>query len=232
MPLFSWNCSCNAGIDIDWTHVWILLLKQHVTFSGGFYFVVFNLLQVMEMGMNFLAADDMKTILAVKLRKRLGFGIWAKMHITGMHIEGRVWSIIMNSSLEVKLFTHFKFCISICIIKKLHGMQPPKSWETSGRERGRQPWSSSSGHRCLILEREILLPSLHLELKNLSLENYKEILIKGWHPTSYPQGILNTWSGRCLKYHPSHLTARLDFLVWFTNLTKNYQHWVMQRKNK
>lgn len=99
-------------------------------------------------------------------------------------------------------------------------------------ERGRQPWSSSSGHRCLILEREILLPSLHLELKNLSLENYKEILIKGWHPTSYPQGILNTWSGRCLKYHPSHLTARLDFLVWFTNLTKNYQHWVMQRKNK
>ncbi|KAJ8616670.1 hypothetical protein MRB53_036042 [Persea americana] len=45
---------------------------------------------VMEMGMNFLAADDMKTILAVKLRKRLGFGIWAKMHITGMHIEGRV----------------------------------------------------------------------------------------------------------------------------------------------
>lgn len=44
----------------------------------------------MEMGMNFLAADDMKTILAVKLRKRLGFGIWAKMHVTGMHIEGRV----------------------------------------------------------------------------------------------------------------------------------------------
>ncbi|KAL5997542.1 hypothetical protein ACLOJK_008472 [Asimina triloba] len=45
---------------------------------------------VLELGMNFLSADDMSAILAVKLRKRLGFGIWAKMHITGMHIEGKV----------------------------------------------------------------------------------------------------------------------------------------------
>ncbi|KAK7272636.1 hypothetical protein RJT34_29357 [Clitoria ternatea] len=45
---------------------------------------------VLELGMNFLTADDMSAILAVKLRKRLGFGMWAKLHITGMHIEGRV----------------------------------------------------------------------------------------------------------------------------------------------
>ncbi|KAF4397915.1 hypothetical protein G4B88_019636 [Cannabis sativa] len=45
---------------------------------------------VLELGMNFLTADDMSAILAVKLRKRLGFGMWAKLNITGMHIEGKV----------------------------------------------------------------------------------------------------------------------------------------------
>ncbi|OVA03946.1 C2 calcium-dependent membrane targeting [Macleaya cordata] len=45
---------------------------------------------VLELGMNFLAADDMSAIIAVKLRKRLGFGMWAKLHMTGMHVEGKV----------------------------------------------------------------------------------------------------------------------------------------------
>ncbi|MCL7047281.1 hypothetical protein MKW94_020868 [Papaver nudicaule] len=45
---------------------------------------------VLELGMNFLAADDMSAIIAIKLRKRLGFGLWAKLHMTGMHIEGKV----------------------------------------------------------------------------------------------------------------------------------------------
>ncbi|XP_059661372.1 C2 domain-containing protein At1g53590-like [Cornus florida] len=45
---------------------------------------------VLELGMNFHSADDMSAILAVKLRKRLGFGMWAKLHLTGMHIEGKV----------------------------------------------------------------------------------------------------------------------------------------------
>lgn len=40
--------------------------------------------------MNFRAADDMSAILAVKLRKRLGFGMWAKLHLLGMHVEGKV----------------------------------------------------------------------------------------------------------------------------------------------
>lgn len=40
--------------------------------------------------MNFLTADDMSAILGVKLRKRLGFGMWAKLHLTGMHVEGKV----------------------------------------------------------------------------------------------------------------------------------------------
>lgn len=45
---------------------------------------------VLELGLNFLTADDMSAILAAKLRKRLGFGIVAKMHLTGMHVEGKV----------------------------------------------------------------------------------------------------------------------------------------------
>ncbi|GAV78687.1 C2 domain-containing protein [Cephalotus follicularis] len=45
---------------------------------------------VLELGMNFLTADDMGAILAVKLRNRLGFGMWAKLHLTGMHVEGKV----------------------------------------------------------------------------------------------------------------------------------------------
>ena len=42
------------------------------------------------MGMNFLSGDDMNAVLSVQLRKRLGFGITANMHITGMHVEGKV----------------------------------------------------------------------------------------------------------------------------------------------
>ncbi|XP_075092166.1 C2 domain-containing protein At1g53590 isoform X2 [Nicotiana tabacum] len=45
---------------------------------------------VLELGMNFRTADDMSALLAVKLRKRLGFGMWAKLHLLGMHVEGKV----------------------------------------------------------------------------------------------------------------------------------------------
>nr|GEX70606.1 C2 domain-containing protein At1g53590-like [Tanacetum cinerariifolium] len=45
---------------------------------------------VLELGMNFQTAEDMNAILAVKLTKRLVFGMWTKMHLTGMHVEGKV----------------------------------------------------------------------------------------------------------------------------------------------
>ena len=56
-------------------------------------------------------------ILAVKLRKRLGFGMWEKLHITGMHVEGKVWQwnfdFIVTHFLSIKffflLFTQYKF---------------------------------------------------------------------------------------------------------------------------
>ena len=49
------------------------------------------------MGLNFRTADDMSAILAVKLTKRLGFGMSAKMHLTGMHVEGKVEFHILNN---------------------------------------------------------------------------------------------------------------------------------------
>ncbi|XP_073110470.1 C2 domain-containing protein At1g53590 isoform X2 [Elaeis guineensis] len=45
---------------------------------------------VLELGMNFLSADDMSAILAVQLKRRVGLGITANMHVTGMHVEGKV----------------------------------------------------------------------------------------------------------------------------------------------
>ncbi|KAL1538384.1 acetolactate synthase [Salvia divinorum] len=45
---------------------------------------------VLELGMNFRTADDMSAILGVKLRKRLGFGMHTKLHMLGMHVEGKV----------------------------------------------------------------------------------------------------------------------------------------------
>ncbi|XP_022854017.1 C2 domain-containing protein At1g53590-like isoform X1 [Olea europaea var. sylvestris] len=45
---------------------------------------------VLELGMNFCTADDMSAIIVVKLRKRLGLGMRAKLHLLGMHVEGKV----------------------------------------------------------------------------------------------------------------------------------------------
>ena len=38
----------------------------------------------MELGVNFLAADNISVVLQAKLRKSTGFGIIANMHITGI----------------------------------------------------------------------------------------------------------------------------------------------------
>ncbi|XP_047333884.1 C2 domain-containing protein At1g53590-like [Impatiens glandulifera] len=67
---------------------------------------------VLELGMNFLTADDMSGILAVKLRKRLGFGMVAKLHLTGMHIEGKVM-------LGVKFLRHWPFLgrLRLCFVE-------------------------------------------------------------------------------------------------------------------
>jgi hypothetical protein len=43
--------------------------------------------------MNFCTADDMSAILSIKLRNRLGFGMWARMHMTGIHVEGKVYNL-------------------------------------------------------------------------------------------------------------------------------------------
>lgn len=81
--------------------------------------------------MNFLTADDMSAIIAVKLRKRLGFGMRAKLHITGMHVEGKVclWNIIYSNS--------FGGLKSFCVI---NGLNFPKL-SNLGLRKYNQIWS-------------------------------------------------------------------------------------------
>ncbi|KAF7849847.1 hypothetical protein BT93_L0213 [Corymbia citriodora subsp. variegata] len=45
---------------------------------------------VLQLGVNFVSADDISGIFAVKLRKTFGFGMLAKLHMTGMQVEGKV----------------------------------------------------------------------------------------------------------------------------------------------
>lgn len=67
---------------------------------------------ILELGMNFLSADDMMAVLAVQLRKRVGFGIRAKMHVTSMHVEGKVL-------VGVKFIQHWPFIgrIRVCFVE-------------------------------------------------------------------------------------------------------------------
>ncbi|RCV23386.1 hypothetical protein SEVIR_5G002000v4 [Setaria viridis] len=45
---------------------------------------------VLELGMNFLSAEDMSAILAMQLHKSVGLGMTANMHLTSMHVEGKI----------------------------------------------------------------------------------------------------------------------------------------------
>ncbi|XP_028124101.1 uncharacterized protein LOC114321156 [Camellia sinensis] len=54
---------------------------------------------VLELGMNFRTADDMSAILAVKLSKRLGFGMREKLHLMGMHVEGKMAAFNIQEAL-------------------------------------------------------------------------------------------------------------------------------------
>ncbi|XP_059662796.1 C2 domain-containing protein At1g53590 isoform X2 [Cornus florida] len=67
---------------------------------------------VLELGMNFRTADDMSALLGVKLRKRLGFGLWAKLHLLGMHVEGKVL-------IGVKFLRHWPFLgrVRVCFVE-------------------------------------------------------------------------------------------------------------------
>ncbi|KAG5545970.1 hypothetical protein RHGRI_018215 [Rhododendron griersonianum] len=67
---------------------------------------------VMELGMNFRTADDMNAILSMKLTRRLGFGMWAKLHLLGMHVEGKVL-------VGVKFLRHWPFLgrLRVCFVE-------------------------------------------------------------------------------------------------------------------
>ncbi|XP_057461555.1 C2 domain-containing protein At1g53590-like [Actinidia eriantha] len=67
---------------------------------------------VLELGMNFRTADDMGAVLAAQLTKRLGFGMWARLHLTGMHVEGKVL-------VGVKFLRHWPFLgrVRLCFVE-------------------------------------------------------------------------------------------------------------------
>ncbi|BFI23769.1 hypothetical protein MPTK2_1g05270 [Marchantia polymorpha subsp. ruderalis] len=45
---------------------------------------------VLEMGMMFVAAGDMSAVIAVQMKKRVGFGIWTSLNISNVQIEGKL----------------------------------------------------------------------------------------------------------------------------------------------
>lgn len=45
---------------------------------------------VLELGLNFLSAEDMSAVLAMQLHKSVGLGMTANMHLTSMHVEGKI----------------------------------------------------------------------------------------------------------------------------------------------
>lgn len=96
-------------------------------------------IQVLELGMNFLAADDMSAILAVKLRKRLGFGMWTKLHLTGMQVEGKVITLLyLNVTFShcCKLnILFFLFGVLSALKKVLVGVKFLRRWPFLGRLR-------------------------------------------------------------------------------------------------
>lgn len=62
--------------------------------------------------MNFLTGDDMNSVLAVKLRQALGLGMWVKLHLTGMHVEGKVSNRYSSFILSRWFYKHSSMHIS------------------------------------------------------------------------------------------------------------------------
>lgn len=52
--------------------------------------------QVLEIGMNFLSAEDMSAVLSMQLHKSVGLGMTANMHLTSMHVEGKASSTFLR----------------------------------------------------------------------------------------------------------------------------------------
>lgn len=48
-------------------------------------------MQAIEATIDFVAAKDMSAVLAVQVRRRLGLGLWTSLHISNLHVEGKVF---------------------------------------------------------------------------------------------------------------------------------------------
>lgn len=72
------NCSDYIlGVTISTECPWIEML-------------IWNWCQAIEASMEWMAASDMAAVVAVKVRRRLGLGIWATFHVCKLRLDGKV----------------------------------------------------------------------------------------------------------------------------------------------
>lgn len=63
--------------------------------------LIWNWCQAIEASMEWMAASDMAAVVAVKVRRRLGLGIWATFHVCKLRLDGKVvFNLQPNLGLE------------------------------------------------------------------------------------------------------------------------------------
>ncbi|XP_048134072.1 C2 domain-containing protein At1g53590-like [Rhodamnia argentea] len=82
---------------------------------------------VIEVGINFCAVDHMRSILAIKLRDRLGRGMWVKLDMKNLYVDGKV--LIM-----VNFLNHWPFVrrVQVCFVEPPHFSMAVKPLFTFG----------------------------------------------------------------------------------------------------
>lgn len=50
--------------------------------------------QAIEASLEFLADKHMSSVLAVQVRRRIGLGLWTTVHISNVHLEGKVLNFL------------------------------------------------------------------------------------------------------------------------------------------
>ncbi|PWZ09851.1 hypothetical protein Zm00014a_036380 [Zea mays] len=95
---------------------------------------------VLELGLNFLSAEDMSAVLAMQLHKSVGLGMTAKMHLTSMHVEGKANTEknvidIMPKKEKTYDANLFKSHVLVPWLQILVGVKFVRSWPFLGRVR-------------------------------------------------------------------------------------------------
>ncbi|KAL6975558.1 acetolactate synthase [Sarracenia purpurea var. burkii] len=128
---------------------------------------------VLELGVNFRTADDMSAILSVKLRKRLGFGMRTKLHLMGMHVEGKVL-------IGVKFIRHWPFLgrLRVCFAEPPYFQMTVKPIFTHGLDVTELPGIAGWLDKLLALAFEQTLVEPNMLVVNM--EKFASPLAEDW----------------------------------------------------